>query len=311
MAPITNVEHLTNSLVTAEQLHSLRDDDRSRAGNGQSLRYAQAILTQAAGILLRLPQDVIATSLVLLQRLWVEDYGQGHAAADLKVIYPPESLGRRRFSDSSFQTRSEASIYLSAKLSFTPVSPRSVCNIYAYLLSTSSPLLFINPNPPAINPDSSCYYVSEGYYERNREMIFLCESLILNSIGFDTQIALPHALALTYLQALGVSSEKLASRVLEHLNSGLLSPQLIYLTHQPNALAVAGIYLAAKEVGVKMVDGNWWEVFDVEREDLGFLVMAFGSFEGFAKAEKRTWDSGAENLRKLFKEVDNCYGPMP
>jgi cyclin L len=80
-----------------------------------------------------------------------------------------------------------------------------------------------------------------------------------------------------------------------------LSPQLLYLTHQPNALAVAAIYLAAKEVDVKLVDGNWWEVFDVEREDLGFLVLAFGSLEGFAAAEKEKWDKEARDLRKLLR----------
>ena len=119
--------------------------------------------------------------------------------------------------------------------------------------------------------------------------MFTCESTVLSSIGFDTTVALPHALALTYLQALGVSSPKLAGRVLEHLNAALLSPQLLYLTHQPNALAVGAIYLAAKETDVKMVDGNWWEVFDVDREDLGFLVCAYGSLRGFAEAEKTKW----------------------
>ncbi|KAF7514287.1 hypothetical protein GJ744_000057 [Endocarpon pusillum] len=283
MAPITEVEHLTNPLVTVEQLYSLQDDDRNHAENGQSVRYAQAVLTQAAGILLRLPQDVVATSLVLLQRFWVENLGQGHATADLKIA-------------------SEASIYLSAKLSFTPVSPRSVCNVYAYLLSTSSSLPFIGCPPPsaATPPGPQSYYVSEGSYEREREKILLCESLILSSIGFDVHVALPHTLALTYVQALGVSSRKLVKRVLEHLNGGLLSPQLLYLTHQPNALAVAAIYLAAKEVGVKLVDGNWWEVFDVEREDLGFLVLAFGSFVGFAAAEKERWENEREKLRELL-----------
>jgi cyclin L len=198
------------------------------------------------------------------------------------------------------QTASEASIYLSAKLSFTPVSPRSVCNVFAYLLSTSSPLPFINAGPSSTTPDPSSYHVSEGSYERERERIFLCESLLLSSIGFDTHVALPHTLALTYLQALGVSSKKLASRVLEHLNGGLLSPQLLYLTHQPNALAVAAIYVAAKEVRVKLVDGNWWEVFDVEREDLGFLVLAFGSLEGFAKLEMERWSAEGGTLCEVF-----------
>lgn len=83
-----NLEYLANHLVTAEQLHLLQDEDRSRTHNGPSLRFAQALLTQAAGVLLRLPQEVIATALVVLQRFWVEGHGQGHATTYLKVHLP-------------------------------------------------------------------------------------------------------------------------------------------------------------------------------------------------------------------------------
>ena len=96
-------------------------------------------------------------------------------------------------------------------------------------------------------------------------------------------------MALTYLQALGASNRKLAGRVLEHLNGALLSPQTLYLTHHPNALAVAAIYLAARDTGTKLADGNWWEVFDVDREDLGFLVLAYSSLENYAESEKVKW----------------------
>lgn len=108
-------------------------------------------------------------------------------------------------------------------------------------------------------------------------------------IGFDTHVTLPHTIALTYIQALGSQNRKLTERVLQHLNGALFSPQILYLTHQPNALAVAAIYLAARETDTKLADGNWWEVFDVEREDLGFLVLAFASLQGFAQAEKAKW----------------------
>lgn len=37
---------------------------------------------------------------------------------------------------------------------------------------------------------------------------------------------------------------------------------------------------------MKLVDGNWWEVFDVDREDLGFLVLAMGSLAGFVGSLK-------------------------
>ena len=161
--------------------------------------------------------------------------------------------------------------------------------MYAFLTSTDSPLWFVNPEKAALTTDPQSYYVTEGTYERERQRLFALENTILGTIGFDTHVTLPHTIALTYLQALGALKPKLANRALEHLNGALLSPQVLYLTHQPNALAVAAIYLAARETNTKLVDGNWWEAFDVEREDLGFLVLAYSSLQGFAEAERTKW----------------------
>jgi len=57
---------------------------------------------------------------------------------------------------------------------------------------------------------------------------------------------------------------------------------MLYLTHQPNALAVAAIYSASRDaqIGAKAPDCAWWEVFDVDREELGFLVVGMRSLEG-------------------------------
>ncbi|KAG9781130.1 hypothetical protein KCU88_g3522, partial [Aureobasidium melanogenum] len=278
MAPVTStaIEHITNPLATSSQLVNLKHAEEE---HGQSIRFAQAALTSAAGILLRLSQEIIAQAIVLLQRFWVSSR--------------PDD--REGFSPKTF---SAAAIYLAAKLSATPVSPRSVVNVYAYLTSSkASPLLFINPHGDApTEADPMDYFVTEGTYERERQRLFVCESVILVGVGFDTRVALPYSLALTYIQALGVSSTKLARRVFEHLNAGLLSPQLLYLTHQPNALAVGAIYLAARETGVKLVEQNWWEVFDVDREDLGFLLLAYGSLVNFAEAEGERWKTAPLSL---------------
>lgn len=187
------------------------------------------------------------------------------------------------------QDVSAASIYLTAKLT-GPLNPRSVINVYAYLCSPeASPLWFVNPNPQTEKPAPETYYVSEGTFEAQRLELFKLEMRILRTLGFDMHIVIPHTIALTYLQTMNATSPRLAKRVFQHLNSALLSPQLLYVTHQPNALAVAAIYLAAREVGVKLVEEEWWEVFDVDREELGFLVVAMNSMEGFAKAERETW----------------------
>ena len=179
-----------------------------------------------------------------------------------------------------------------AKLSFEPQSPRSVLNVYAYLTSPSSPLHFVNNSTKSApdKPPPDTYLLSAGDYQAQRIRLLQVESYILRTTSFNTHVALPHALALTYLTTLGMTHRPaLAMRVFALLNGALLSPQLLYLSHQPNALAVAAVYLAARETGVKLVEGEWWEVFDVDREELGFLVVGMQSVEAFARSEKEFW----------------------
>ncbi len=186
---------------------------------------------------------------------------------------------------------------MTAKISFLPQSTRSVLNVYAYLLSPTSPLRQPSEGTTGKEkPDAESYYLSEGSYHSARATLLQTESVLLRSISFITQVTLPHHIALTYLQTLGVlppnptaKSSALAARTLAHLNTALFSPQLLYLTHQPPALAVAAIYLAAREVGVKLPSTEWWEVFDVDRETLGFLVVGLGSCEGWIRSEKEKW----------------------
>ncbi|PWY75173.1 cyclin domain protein [Aspergillus heteromorphus CBS 117.55] len=268
----SGLKYLSNALATAEQLsNSSSAIDGVSPDLEASIRFAGAQLTQTAGILLRLSQDIIAQAIVTFTRFWIGSEGGSLRIHSVKDV-------------------SAAALYMTAKLSFQPTSPRSVLNVYTFLLSKeASPLWFVNPNGSPDKPTPETYHLTEGGYQAQRQVLLRTESIILRTLGFNTHVALPHTIALTYLQTMGVSSSAVAKRVFEHLNSALLSPQLLYATHQPNALAVAAIYLSAREVGVKLVDSDWWEVFDVDREDLGFLVVGMGSMEGFARAEVEKW----------------------
>ncbi|OAX81378.1 hypothetical protein ACJ72_04280 [Emergomyces africanus] len=272
MPLVTALGNLSNPLAAPAQLATSSSSlDNIPADLETSIRYAAVRLTQAAGILLQLPQDLIAQAIVIFTRFWVGSEGGSLAVYSAKDI-------------------SAASLYLMAKLSFTPVSPRSVINVYAFLLSPeASPLDFANLQPPSQRPMPESYYVSEGSYQAGRLTLMKMEATVLRTLAFNTHAILPHTIALTYLQTLGISSTAVSKRVFEHLNAALFSPQLLYLTHQPNSLAVSAIYLAAREEGVKLVDDEWWEVFDVDREELGFLVVGLRSMENFAKAEKEKW----------------------
>ena len=67
---------LANPLATVAQLEtsgSRLDGIPSHVEN--SVRFAGAQLTQAAGILLRLPQEVIAQALVVFMRFWIGPEG--------------------------------------------------------------------------------------------------------------------------------------------------------------------------------------------------------------------------------------------
>ena len=206
------------------------------------------------------------------------------------------------------QDISVASLYLTAKLSSLPVSPRSVLAVYNLLLSSPSVPRGQSSKDLAspTESDIEAAYLSEGTYLARRQLLLQDEALILRTLSFNTTIHLPYHLSLTYLQTLGTlpspptaKSESLARRTIEHLNAALLSPQLLYLTHQPKALAVAAIYLAAREVGVKLVECEWWEIFDVDRENLGFLVMSLRSCKDWATEERRKWEGRGSSLMSI------------
>ena len=152
-----------------------------------------------------------------------------------------------------------------------------------------------------VSPDQITTHLSEGRYESGRSRLYDTEAQILRVLGFQTQVALPYTLCINYMQTLDVfnassSGPLVAKRAFAHLNTALLSPQLLHLTHQPSTIATAAIYLAAREVGAKMPETEWWEVFDVDREELGFVVVGLLSVEGFAAEEKEAWSGRAVPL---------------
>ncbi|KAF4624617.1 hypothetical protein G7Y89_g13553 [Cudoniella acicularis] len=285
------MSHLSNPLATAEQLYKNASIGSLPVELQDSIRFYTARLTQAAGILLRLPQDITAQANVLLFRYWLVDDLVQHELSDI----------------------SAATIYLTAKVSASPRSLRSITNVYTYLLSLSSPLSSTTAtNTSSVDPTS--YYLSEGGYITFRNKLLHIEGQLLNAIGFNTHVALPHPLAITYLQTLDAFSssvrqglgKEVVKRTIEYLNSALLSPQMLYLTHQPASLATAAIYLAARDKGMKLPDVEWWEVFDCEREELGFLVVAMGSLEGIVNREHQRWgDRGMISRADISNELAN------
>ncbi|KPM44400.1 hypothetical protein AK830_g2182 [Neonectria ditissima] len=258
------MSHLTNPLATASQLYHRSSFTALPQDLQDAVFIASQCLTQAAGRLLELPQSVTAQANVILARYWLID-----------------SPMANDFSDTS-----AAALFLVSKLGPQPRSTRDVSTVYAYLLSENSPFPLPRDAPSNI-PKS--YYVTEADYFSFQSRLLAIEARILYTLSFDTHVSLPHPLAITYLQTLDFLAQPkstISLRTIQYLNTALLSPQMLFLTHQPHALATAAIYNAARDAGAKMPECEWWEVFDVDREELGFLVVAMRSVENCMRKQK-------------------------
>lgn len=86
MAPISELSHLANSLAASSQLEtSATQLDGVPRDLEDSVRFETVRLLQAAGILLRLPQEVIAQTIVILYRFWSGPDGGSMLEHDSKV----------------------------------------------------------------------------------------------------------------------------------------------------------------------------------------------------------------------------------
>lgn len=182
-----------------------------------------------------------------------------------------------------------AAIFLSSKLTEHPAKPRDIINVTTYLLNTPSPSP-ISPAPVAgqeLTPPKE-YYVTEQEYYNKRTRLLNVETEILRACGFQTHLSLPYTLCINYIQSLSVLSAEVVKKSFGYLTDGLLSPSLLYLTHQPNSLAVAAVYIGARECEVKL-PAAWWDVFDCEREELGFLVVCIKGVKEFIEGERKLW----------------------
>jgi hypothetical protein len=81
---------LVNPQVTPTQLETSGSQlDGIPRDLEDSVRFAGAQLTQAAGVLLRLPQEVVAQAIIVFMRFWVGSEGGSLAEFDAVVSFHP------------------------------------------------------------------------------------------------------------------------------------------------------------------------------------------------------------------------------
>lgn len=99
MAQTSGLKYLSNALATPDQLSSSSSaiDGVSPDLEG-SIRFAGAQLTQAAGVLLRLSQDIIAQAIVTFTRFWIGSEGGSLRIYSVKVPSSTRHYAQQRSS---------------------------------------------------------------------------------------------------------------------------------------------------------------------------------------------------------------------
>ncbi|KAG5519087.1 hypothetical protein PMAC_002173 [Pneumocystis sp. 'macacae'] len=103
--------------------------------------------------------------------------------------------------------------------------------------------------------------------------------------GERKNFELPYGQAMQYLQILGLAEEKeIAQKVWSYINDTMCT--IVPCVEPAACIAVGCIYVAANEAGIRFPD-RWWQVFDVDEEDIIYIATCVKSFYIEEKERKK------------------------
>ncbi|KAJ1726539.1 hypothetical protein LPJ61_005118 [Coemansia biformis] len=236
---------LRNPLLTPGQIAASPSQRRGLPAELESdMRAYGCHLVQAAGTVLRLPQPVMASAQVLLQRFY-------YVAALQDFPLLATVLG---------------ALFLACKVEESPQTIRNIINVLDIVVKRDRGL-------PEIVTDG---YDTE-YYGMKNDMV-IAELQILRRLGFNVQVELPYGLLVNYLRSLELTDQQRVPQLAwNYLNDLLRTP--VYLCFQPETIACGAIYLAAHECRVCLpTSPPWWSLFDANGEDVVMVAKATRAF---------------------------------
>ncbi|GAA95264.1 uncharacterized protein L969DRAFT_92476 [Mixia osmundae IAM 14324] len=256
-----SVRQLYNALASQDQqAQTPSSSDDIPAQLELDLRAFGSILIQQAGVLLRLPQIVMATASVLYQRFWFVTSFKHFGVRDIAL----------------------AALFLSSKLEETPIRIRDLINVFdcllkfveyhqtrlALTLARGAAQQHAQSRPKEFRYLPMDYFAKE-FYDLKEETV-IGEMQILKRLGFDVSVQHPYGALVNYLQVLELANRSdVASKAWGFCNDALLTPLLA--THPPGDVAAAAIYYACAmitpAVSLPLKPRPWWELFDVSSEE--------------------------------------------
>ncbi|KAG5439026.1 hypothetical protein PCANB_002358 [Pneumocystis canis] len=234
----------------------------------RDMRSAGAELIRHASILLELHITCSGTAQVLFQR-----------------FYYVES-----FRNFSIKEIAMGAIFTASKITERPTKIRDIVNVFSGLVD------YRKGKSITIHE-----YFDQVFYT-TRDQILVAEITLLSSLGFDTFVELPYALAIHYLQILDlIQHPTISQKVWSYINDALCTT-LSCIQSAPS-IAVGCIFIVTRDEKIELPSA-WWEIFDIEIEDIEYIAACIKSF--YIQEEERKNKETQGNLIPIeLDELEN------
>ncbi|GAB9464432.1 Cyclin-l1 [Globisporangium polare] len=212
--------------------------DRVSADVERAHRFFGCEVIQEAGVLLRLPQVVMATAQTMLHRFFY----------------------RKSLRDFDAFRVAFACLFLATKVEERPKRIKDVLSVF-YALYKRRKWRQTKRKHQLLDLDGATYSLW-------RDWMVLVERQILIDLGFSVYNVMehPHKYILYYVKIVGGSKE-LAQKTWGYINDSLRIDLCVRVRSE--VIACAAIFLASRILGVKLPDDpHWYALFDVEKREL-------------------------------------------
>ncbi|XP_074274802.1 cyclin-L1-1 [Silene latifolia] len=270
---------IDNFYLTKEQLeNSPSRKDGIDEETETMLRIYGCDLIQESGILLRLPQAVMATGQVLFHRFYCK---KSFACFDVKTV-------------------AASCIWLASKLEESPRrAEQEQVIIVFHRMECRRENLSIEPLD-----------VSSKKYADLKVELVRTERHLLKEMGFICHVEHPHKFISNYLATLGTPSE-LRQDAWNLANDSLRTTLCVRFKSEVVACGV--VYAAARRFGVPLPENPpWWKVFDADKSSIDEVCRVLAHLYSRPKAKylpvckqhvsstasSKTWDSQTQSLPK-------------
>ncbi|KAI5060608.1 hypothetical protein GOP47_0025028 [Adiantum capillus-veneris] len=196
------------------------------------LRLYGCELIQEGGILLKLPQAVMATGQVLLQRFFC----------------------KKSFARFNVKRVAASCLWVAAKLEESPKKAQHVLNVFNRIecRRENKPLELLDP-------------FSKRYEELKVDLV-RTERHLLKEMGFICHVEHPHKFIINYLLQLE-SPPELMQEAWNLANDSLRTT--LSVRFKSEVVACGVVYAAARRFSVSLPENPpWWKVFDAEKDDI-------------------------------------------